>query len=151
MIKLGVELHDWKVAESGAQEMAEQAQGDKSVALAHYEFAIVLIDEGLDKHKDEPFARAHEELTKALAAAPKFPSAVFADGRTLAHLKQDDAAKARFEEFVKMQPEDNPERKRALRYIDEPFWRAPEWLQHSPSRPPTASGFRWTISPERSC
>jgi thiol-disulfide isomerase/thioredoxin len=120
MIKLGVELHDWKVAESGAQEMAEQAQGDKSVALAHYEFAIVLIDEGLDKHKDEPFARAHEELTKALAAAPKFPSAVFADGRTLAHLKQDDAAKARFEEFVKMQPEDNPERKRALRYIDEP-------------------------------
>ena len=77
--------------------------------------------------------------------------AVFADGRTLAHLKQDDAAKARFEEFVKMQPEDNPERKRALRYIDEPFWRAPEWLQHSPSRPPTASGFRWTISPERSC
>jgi len=66
---------------------------------------------GSTSGKDEFFARAHEELTKALAAVPKFPSAVFADGRTLAHLMQDDAAKARFEEFVKMNPEDSPERR----------------------------------------
>jgi hypothetical protein len=31
-----------------------------------------------------------------LAAQPKFPGAIFADGQALAHLKQDDAAKARF-------------------------------------------------------
>lgn len=120
MIKYGMELRDWKTAEMAAQEMVEQAQGDKRVAIAHYQFAIVLIDEGLDKHKDELFSRAHDELTKALAIAPNFPSAVFEDGKALAHLKQDDAAKARFEDFVKMRPEDDPDRQRALRFIDQP-------------------------------
>src|SRR5258706_4502922 len=35
-------------------------------------------------------------------------------------LKQDDAAKARFEQFVKMKPETDPDRQPALRYISQP-------------------------------
>jgi peroxiredoxin/Tfp pilus assembly protein PilF len=120
MIKYGVERGDWKTAETAAGEMVAEAQGEKNVALAHHEFGIVLMDEGLNRHKDEFFARAHEEMTKALAAYPKFPDAIFVDGRVLAQLKQDDAAKAQFEQFVKMQPEDNPDRQRALRYISQP-------------------------------
>jgi peroxiredoxin len=120
MIKYGVELRDWKTSELAAQEMVEQAQGDKRIAIAHYQFGIVLVDEGFDKHKDELFSRAHDELTKALAVAPNFPAAVFEDGKALAHLKQDDAAKARFKEFVDMQPPDDPDRQRALRFIDDP-------------------------------
>jgi hypothetical protein len=38
-----------------------------------------------------------------------------ADGRALAQLKQDDAAKARFEQFTKLRPAEDPERQRALR------------------------------------
>jgi hypothetical protein len=38
-----------------------------------------------------------------------------ADGRALAQLKQDDAAKARFEQFAKLRPAEDPERQRALR------------------------------------
>ncbi len=120
MIKCGVELGDWKTAETAAGEIVAEAQGEKNVALAHYEFGIVLMDEGLNRHKDEFFTRAHDEMTKALAAYPKFPDAIFVDGRALAHLKQDDAAKAQFEQFVKMQPEDSPDRQRALRYISQP-------------------------------
>jgi peroxiredoxin len=120
MIKYGVELHDWKTAEAAAEEMVAEAQGEKKVAVGHYELGIVLFDEGLEKHKDELFTRAHEEMAKALTAAPKFPNAVIADGQALAHLKQDDAAKARFEEFVKMTPENDPDRQRALRYISQP-------------------------------
>jgi peroxiredoxin len=120
MIKYGVELRDWKTAESAAGENVAAAQGDRDLALAHYEFGIVLMDEGLDKHKDELFTRAHEEMTKALAAYPKFPDAIFVDGRALAHLKQDDAARAEFEQFVKMKPTDDPDRQRALRYINQP-------------------------------
>jgi thiol-disulfide isomerase/thioredoxin len=120
MIQYGLELREWKPAESAAEEMVEQAQGNKNVALAHYQFGIVLINEGMNKHKDELFTRAHDEMTKALAVAANFPSALFADGRALAHLKQDDAAKARFEDFVKMRPEDDPDRQRALRYISQP-------------------------------
>jgi thiol-disulfide isomerase/thioredoxin len=120
MIKLGVETGDWKTAEAGAGEMAEQAQGGKNIALAHYEYGILLINQGLVRHKDEDFTRAHEELGKALAAVAKFPPAILADGRALAYMKRDDAAKARFEEYVKMRPEGDAERERAERYIGRP-------------------------------
>jgi len=120
MIKYGVELQDWKTAEAAAAEMVAQAQGDKDVALAHYQFGMVLMREGLIRHKDDVFSHAHDELTQALAAAANFPDAVFADGQVLAHLKQDDAAKARFEQFVKMRPEGDVDRQRALRYISQP-------------------------------
>lgn len=70
--------------------------------------------------KDELFTRAHEEMLQALATGAKFPAAIYADGLVLAQLKQDDAAKARFEEFVKLQLESDPDRQRALRYISQP-------------------------------
>jgi len=120
MIKYGIELGDWKAGEQAGSEMVEQAQGEKNLALAHYRLAMVFYAEGIEKHKDEPFARAHEELTKALAAAPKFPDAILSDGQALARLKKDDEAKARFEQFVKITPEGNPDRERALRYISQP-------------------------------
>jgi thiol-disulfide isomerase/thioredoxin len=120
MIKYGRELGEWKTAELAAEEMAAQAQGPKDTALAHYEFAVVLMDEGLQKHKEEIFARAHEEITKALAAFSNFPDALFIDGRVLAQLKRDDEAKARFDQYVKAKPGEDPNRRRALRYISRP-------------------------------
>jgi thiol-disulfide isomerase/thioredoxin len=120
MIKYGMELRDWKTAESAAEEMVAQAQGAKNIALAHYQFGSVLGYEGMDTHKDEHFRRAHEEMLKALESAAKFPAAIYMDGLMLGELKQDDAAKARFEEFVKLQSESDPDRQRALRYISRP-------------------------------
>lgn len=78
MIKYGMELGDWKTAHIAADEMIAQAQGDKSTAIAHYTLGALLYMEGVQKHKEELFAAAHEELTKALAAAPIFrtPSSV---------------------------------------------------------------------------
>ncbi len=120
MIKYGVELREWKTAETGAEEMLADAKGEKDVALGHYELGIVLTQEALDKHKEDLLNRAHEQFTQALAAVANFPDAIFADGIVLAHLKQDDAAKVRFEQFAKMRPAGNPDRQRALRYISQP-------------------------------
>jgi thiol-disulfide isomerase/thioredoxin/Tfp pilus assembly protein PilF len=120
MIKYGIELGEWKIAEAAAEERLTAAQGAKNLALAHYQLGTVLTDEALEKRKDEAFARAHEEMTKALLAAPNFPEAIFVDGQILAHLKQDDAAKKQFERYIKMTPEDDPVRQRALRYISDP-------------------------------
>jgi thiol-disulfide isomerase/thioredoxin len=120
MIKYGIEIREWKVAETGAEEMSADAQGEKNVAVAHYEFGRVLLREGLDRHKDELFNRAHVQFAQSLATVADFPGAAFADGVVLAQLKQDDAAKARFEQFVKMRPADDPDRQRALRYISQP-------------------------------
>jgi peroxiredoxin len=123
MIKLGKELGEWKTAELGAEEIIAEAQamGPGDAAIARYQLALVLLGEGLQKHKDEVFVRAHDELGKALAAYPSFPDAFFVDGRVLAQLKRDDESKARFEQFVKMRTAtDDPDRQRALRYISRP-------------------------------
>ncbi len=120
MIQYGIELRDWKTAETAAAEVVSQAEGARNAAVAHYQFGMVLMNEALDKHKDEFFTRAHEEMTKAVAVAPNFPDAIFTDGQILAHLKQDDAAKAQFEQVLKLKPEGDPERERALRYINQP-------------------------------
>lgn len=120
MIKYAVELRDWKTAETAAEELVADAQGAKDVALAHYQAGVVLFREGLEKHKEDLFSRAHEHFTQALAAVANFPDALFADGRALAYLKQDDAAKAEFEKFLAMRSADNPDRQRAMRYISEP-------------------------------
>jgi thiol-disulfide isomerase/thioredoxin len=81
---------------------------------------MAFMAEGIDKHKDEILSRAHDELTKALAAVANFPAAEYADGQVMAHLKQDAAAKACFEKYTQLETKDSPERQRALRYIAQP-------------------------------
>jgi thiol-disulfide isomerase/thioredoxin len=125
VIQYGIELRDWKPAETAAEEMIADAQGETAKAIAHYEFGLVLMQEGADKRNadkrnDELYSRAHEELAKALTSAANFPNAVFADGLALAHMKQDDQARARFEQFVKLRPAGDPDRQRAQRYIGRP-------------------------------
>jgi thiol-disulfide isomerase/thioredoxin len=120
IIRLGSELQDWKPVEQAAEEMIADAKGDRAIALAHFEFATVLASEGIQRKKDEYLTRAHDEACKALAAFANFPDALFLDGQLLARLQQDDAAKARFEQYVKLKPADDPNRIRALRYIRRP-------------------------------
>ena len=120
IVKYALELHDWKAAQAAAQEMIVQAKEKRDEAIAHYQMGMILLEEGMQRRKDDPLHRAHEELGKALAIAPKFPLAILADGRALAFLKQDDDAKSRFVQFVEMEKEDSPERQRAMLYITEP-------------------------------
>jgi peroxiredoxin len=120
MVKCGIQVHDWKAAEAAAGNLITEAQRPQDIALAHYMLGAVLANEGKEKRKDDLFARAHEEMTKALAAEPQLSPAVLVDGEALACLKQDDAAKACFEHFAKMVPASNPGRQRALRYASRP-------------------------------
>jgi peroxiredoxin len=120
MVKYGQELGEWKTADLGAEEMVAEAQDERGTAIAHYQLAVLLLDEGLQRHKEDLFNRAHEEITKALAAYANFPDALLLDGKAMAQLHQDDAAKARFEQFVKLKPAEDPDRQRALRYIERP-------------------------------
>ena len=120
MIKYGEELGDWKAAELAATEMVAEAHGNLETAQAHYRLAMIYMEEGLPKHKTEFVTRAHDELTQALAAYPQFSSAIFLDGRALANLQQDDAAKARFEQYLQLAPAGDPATRRAQRYISSP-------------------------------
>jgi len=120
MIKYGSELRDWKTAELAAEEMIAEAQGDRDTAVVHYQFGMVLMNEGLEKHKEDIYTHAHQEFTKALAVKANFPDAIYADGKALAHLRQDEAARAMFDQYAKMTLEGDPNRQRALRYSSHP-------------------------------
>jgi thiol-disulfide isomerase/thioredoxin len=120
MIKYGTQFGDWKAAELGGQELVDNAKGPNNIALAHYLLGRVYMTEAMLRHKDEFYPRANAEMEKALAAAPNFADALFVDGQILARLNQDDAAKARFGQFIKIASADDPTRQRALRYISDP-------------------------------
>lgn len=120
MVRYGLELGEWKTAELAGQEMIAEASTARESAIAHYQMGIIFRDEATNRHKDDLFSQAHDEMTKALAAVANFPDAVFCDGVILAHLKQDDAAKKQFEQFVSMRPADDPLRRRAERYLEDP-------------------------------
>lgn len=119
-LKYALKLRDWKAAETAANEMLQESQEPNDLALAHYRLGIVFFREAVEKHKNELFERTHDEMTKALAAVPLYQNAILLDGQALAYLKQDDAAKARFEQFVSLSPADNVDRQRALEYIKNP-------------------------------
>ncbi len=120
IVRYGIQLSDWKAAETAAGELVAEAKGERTVAIAHYELGRVLLEEGIDKKKDELFERAHEEFAKAVESFVNFPDAIYQDGIVLAHLKQEDAARACFERFAKMHVADDPDRQRALRFASQP-------------------------------
>ena len=120
MIKYGVQYGDWKAAELASEELLNEAKDNKETALGHYQYAQVLIAEASNKHKEELFSQAHDHAAKAVAAYSNFPEAVLLDGKALANLKQDDAAKAQFERFLKMRSPGSPDYRRVQRFIDQP-------------------------------
>ena len=120
MVKYGLDLGDWKTAELGAEELIASAKNDREIALAHYDLAQVLMNEGLQKHKEEYFTRTHEECLKAMPASVRFPDAVLLDGKALAQLHQDSAATERFGQYLKMERGDDPMRQRVARYAARP-------------------------------
>jgi peroxiredoxin len=120
MIKLGLEIGDFKAADEAAQEMIAEAKDPKATAIAHEERATVLMREAATKNKNEIYAEADKEFKAALTAYSNFPEAVYGDGLALAHMNQDDAAKAQFEGFIAMSKDNSAMQQRAQRYADKP-------------------------------
>lgn len=119
VIHYGIEFHDWKAALQAAREELAAAQEKRDAALARFDLAHVLFEEGLIKHNQEIFIQSHEQLVKALVAYPNFPDAMFLDGRTLAELHHDADAKSEFTTFLKMAPPSDIDRGRAERYLSD--------------------------------
>jgi thiol-disulfide isomerase/thioredoxin len=120
IIELGEKTGDYKSADIAAQEQISDAQTPASQMNAHMVRGILLLHEGSAKNKAEAFADADKEFKIVLASNPNYSSAYFADGMALGHLKQDDAAKAQFEQFVRIEQKAGVERARATRYIERP-------------------------------
>ena len=64
--------------------------------------------------------RGREEIGKVIAAFANFSRAIILDGQLFARLQQDEAAKAKFTQFVKMSSASDPGHARALRFVSRP-------------------------------
>ena len=120
IINLGLEMDDYKAAMAAGQHILTLVHNPKDVAAAHYLFATALLRAGSAKHKDDLLNQAQQEYKAALEADPTLKPAIFGEAMTLAWLNQDDAAKARFADYMKVANPANGDFKRAQRYSDRP-------------------------------
>lgn len=122
ILKLALEIGDFKAADAATQEMIAEAPATdaNAVAMAHYQRATVFLREAVDKKKDDFYTQCDTECKAALTAYKNFPAAEYVDGLALAHLRQDDAAKAAFEQYAGMIKGDPVNEARAARYIERP-------------------------------
>jgi thiol-disulfide isomerase/thioredoxin len=120
IIDFGLKTGDFKSADVAAQQLIADARTPQETAIAHLERGTVQYREGLEKNKSDAYAEADREFQASLAAYPRVSDACYYDGICLAHLNQDDAAKAQFAKYLEMAPRDAADRERAQRFLDNP-------------------------------
>jgi thiol-disulfide isomerase/thioredoxin len=120
IVKYGMMSGDFRDADAAAQQLIADAKDPMHAGLAHTDRATVLLREGLTEKKADCFAGADKEFQLAMAVYPATADLYFYDGLALAHINQDDAARARFEKYLLLAPKDDVQRERAQRYIDNP-------------------------------
>jgi thiol-disulfide isomerase/thioredoxin len=120
IVRYGIVCGDFKDADAAAQQLIADAKDPMHAGLAHTDRATVLLREGLIEKKADSFVEADKEFQLAMAAYPATSDLYFFDGLALAHMNQDDAAKARFEKYLSLAGKDDVQRERAQRYIDNP-------------------------------
>jgi thiol-disulfide isomerase/thioredoxin len=114
---LATAIGNFKEAEDISREWLAQAQNDLEKAGIHYRLAMALQQQGVNSKKDKCFDESCGEFKTALALDPQLAAVHYALGVSLAHLHQDDAARAEFKSFLQ-DDKDNPSvHERAARYV----------------------------------
>ncbi|WP_348264895.1 redoxin domain-containing protein [Telmatobacter sp. DSM 110680] len=115
---LATSTGQYKEAEEIAREWLTIAATDVDRAAAHYRIAIALQQQGINDKKDKCFDESCGEFKSALQLEPKFTAIHYAMGVSLAHMHQDDAARAEFSNFLATDTATPNVHERAQRYID---------------------------------
>lgn len=115
---LAVKLDAYKDAVDIARQMMPFAQNDRDKASLHFRLGTALQVQGVKEKKEQPFQESSSEFKTALDLDPAMARARYHWGITLAHLNQDDAARAQFSAFLD-QDHNNPTlHERAERFLD---------------------------------
>lgn len=98
---LALKSGDDKLARNEAIELEGLAKTPEEQASAHYLHGVATLNMGVANHKERDLAEAESELQQAIhLGSGNNINALYEDGMALANLHQDDAARARFHEFV---------------------------------------------------
>jgi len=116
--ELAVKLDAYKDAIEIARELLLLAESDRDKANVHFRLAMALQVQGVKEKNAQSFQESSNEFKTALGLDPKLARARYHWGITLAHLNQDDAARAQFSAFLD-QDRNNPTlHERAERFVD---------------------------------
>jgi thiol-disulfide isomerase/thioredoxin len=115
---LAVKLDAYKDAVEIARDLLPLAQTDADKANLHFRLATALQVEAIKEKKDRYFQESNDEFKTALELDPQMSSARYHWGITLAHLHQDDAARAQFSAFLEGDRKDPSLHERAERFLD---------------------------------
>lgn len=120
IVEYGEDTGDFKAADEAAEQVIAGAKDPRKAALAHLVLATVKLREALIRNKADAYAAADREFQTGLSEVPDNPDGNFYDGMTLAHLNQDEAARARFEHYLAVAAPHAVMRERAQRYVENP-------------------------------
>ncbi|MGO9338679.1 MAG: redoxin domain-containing protein [Terracidiphilus sp.] len=115
---LAVKLDAYKDAVEIARELLPLAQSDSDKANVHFRLATALQVEGIKEKKDQYFQESNNEFKATLDLDPHMSRARYHWGVTLAHLHQDDAARAQFSAFLDEDRKNPSLHERAERFLD---------------------------------
>jgi thiol-disulfide isomerase/thioredoxin len=115
------EMNDYKTQESILRELISLEQTDAAKAIAHFQLALALQREGIAEKgakKNVCLNDSCSEFRATLGLDPNVATAHYSLGVTLAHLRQDDAARAEFAEFLNKDSSNLALHQRAAHFVD---------------------------------
>ena len=115
---LATSIGQYMEAEDIAREWLLISATDLDRAAAHYRIAIALQQQGINDKKNKCFDESCDEFKTALQLEPKLTAIHYAMGVSLAHMRQDDAARAEFSTFLSNDTMTPNVHERARRYLD---------------------------------
>ncbi|HEY0795743.1 MAG TPA: redoxin domain-containing protein [Acidisarcina sp.] len=119
-VKAALVMNDFKAGIECSESLLSTAQTPNEKAAACYYRGAVFLHQGLAHKKDDAFSDADKAFRQAMEALPGFNAAYYGDGIALANLKQDDAARAQFQQFLAKASPSGIEAQRARRYSARP-------------------------------
>jgi thiol-disulfide isomerase/thioredoxin len=115
---LAIKLDAYRDAVEIAREWLAAAQTDRQKAEVDFRLAMALQEQGVKEKKDKYIAESADDFKTALELYPGLAGAHYHYGVTLAHLHQDDAAKAEFSAFLEQDRKEPLLHPRAERFLD---------------------------------
>ena len=114
---LALSINDFKGAEEIAHDLLATSAAPADQAKDHYMIGLALQRQAALNHKQQCFSQSCDEFNSAVKLSPQFPQPHFALGVSLAQLHQDDAARAEFSTFLKLDEGQPDLQSRAKRYL----------------------------------
>jgi thiol-disulfide isomerase/thioredoxin len=118
--KAAVEIRDYKAAREESEAILVHVTNPGDKAQAQILLGRACLAEGINAKHSEPMESADAAFRSALQLQPGNTDCLYADGTALAYLKRDDAAKARFVEFLRVASKSDLDYERAQRFAERP-------------------------------